>query len=367
MDWSGLGHSFAEELREELKGAAHITESRLFCEMKPNLSVVIAVYNGAHFLEKCLPAICAAADAETEVILVDDGSTDNSAEIGKQFGVKVLTLSRRAGAANGRNIGVQEARGEIILFVDADVVVETETILHLRRIFAENPEFSAVFGSYDDEPSEPDFFSQYRNLMHHFFHQTGRREAETFWSGFGAIKRQAFLEVGGFDSEKFEMPSVEDIELGYRLREKGYRILLIPELQAKHLKKWTFFSILRTDFWQRAVPWVEIMLLNPQVRHDLNAKGSQKVSALLAGIFLLSIGALFWHWWFIIIALGSLLSVVVINKDFYSFFRRRKGFWFTLLVFPMHLFYFFYSTAAFAYSWFNVKILRRRVILQIKE
>jgi len=139
--------------------------------MKPNLSIVIAVYNGAHFLQKCLPAIKTAADKQTEVIIVDDGSTDNSAEIGKFFEVKVIGLPECKGAANARNIGVSEATGEIILFVDADVVVQTDTIRHLRRIFAENPEFSAVFGSYDDAPGEPDFFSQYRNLMHHFFQQ----------------------------------------------------------------------------------------------------------------------------------------------------------------------------------------------------
>lgn len=333
-------------------------------EQSPSFSVIVAVYNGAGFLEKCLPAINATADAETEIILVDDGSTDNSAEIGKRFGAKVLILPRRAGAAVARNAGVGEAQGEIVLFVDADVVIQPETIIHLRRIFAENQDVTAVFGSYDDAPAELDFFSQYRNLMHHFFHQTSSREAETFWSGFGAIKRRTFLEAGGFDGEKFEIPSVEDIELGYRLRSKGCRILLVPELQVKHLKKWTFYSILRTDFWQRAVPWVEIMLLNPQVKHDLNAKKSQKISAVSAAVFLLSIFASFWQWRLIFVALASLFLLIAVNKDFYRFFRRRKGWRFTMLVFPMHLLYFFYGSAAFAYGWFNVKILGRTVIVR---
>jgi glycosyltransferase involved in cell wall biosynthesis len=332
--------------------------------MKPTLSIVIAVYNGANFLEKCLQAIGVTADAETEIILIDDGSTDNSADVGRQFGANVVMIGQCTGAANARNIGVGQAQGEIILFVDADVVVKPDTVRHLRRLFIENAQFSALFGSYDDAPGEPDFFSQYRNLMHHFFHQTGSREAETFWSGFGAIKRQAFLQVGGFDAEKFEIPSIEDIELGYRLRKNGHRILLVPELQAKHLKKWTFYSILRTDFWQRAVPWAEIMLLNPQIKHDLNAKGSQKLSAILAGIFLFSLAAFVWQWWLLVIALISLYGVIFINKEFYAFFQRRKGFWFTLRVFPMHLLYFFYSGAAFAYSWLNVKILGRTTIVR---
>lgn len=332
--------------------------------MNFSLSIVVAVYNGAEFLRKCLPAIIAAADGETEIVLVDDGSTDNSAAIGKEFGAAVIKLEKQSGAANARNIGVAKSQGDVILFIDADVVIRADTKKKILGIFTENPNVAAVFGSYDDAPDEPGFFSQYRNLMHHFFHQTGSREAETFWSGFGAIRREIFLKVGGFDAEKFEVPAVEDIELGYRLREKGYRILLVPELQAKHLKKWTFYSILRTDFWQRAVPWSEIILLKPDVNHDLNAKTSQKISAVSAGFFFLSLLLIFWHWWFSVFALGSLATFLYLNKEFYGFFLHRKGFIFTAKVFPMHLFYFFYSSAAFIYSWLNVKILERTVIVR---
>lgn len=333
-------------------------------KLKSGVSVVIAVYNGADFLKQCLPALAAAADEATEIILVNDGSTDNSGEIGEQFGATVITLAEKSGAANARNHGVKQASGEIILFVDADVVVRAETIRDLRRLFAENPDYTAIFGSYDDAPGEPDFFSQYRNLMHRFFHQTSGGEADTFWSGFGAVKREAFLDVGGFDAEKFEIPSVEDIELGYRLREKGYRILLVPTLQAKHLKKWSFASILRTDFWQRAVPWAELILLNPQVAHNLNVKSSQKISAVLAGLFLCFLPFVVWQWWFIFASIACLIALVAINNDFYKFFLKRKGFFFTLGVLPMHLLYFLYSSAAFAYSWLNVKILHRTIIVR---
>ena len=332
--------------------------------MSVTISVIIAVYNGEDFLKECLPAITESADAETEIILVNDGSTDKSAEIGKRFGVRIINCEQRSGAAKARNIGVEHATGEIILFVDADVVVKSDTIKKVRRIFSENPQVSAVFGSYDDQPGELDFFSQYRNLMHHFFHQQAGGESQTFWSGLGAINRNVFLEVGGFDVDKFEIPSVEDIELGYRLRNRGKRILLVPNLQAKHLKKWTFYSILRTDFWQRAVPWVELLLLNPQIKHNLNAANSQKISAVLTGSFILSSAVIYWNWWFIVPAILFLFGIILINKEFYLFFLKRKGFFFTLGVLPMHLFYFIYSSAAFAFSWFNLKILGRTIIVR---
>ncbi|MGI8495718.1 MAG: glycosyltransferase [Pyrinomonadaceae bacterium] len=332
--------------------------------MNCKVSIVIAVLNGSAFLKKSLPAVIANLDADSEIILVDDGSSDDSAALGKQFGAEVITLENPTGAANARNIGVKQARGEIILFIDADVVIKTNTIRNIRELFAANPGICALFGSYDDAPDEPGFFSQYRNLMHHFFHQTGNSEAETFWSGFGAIKRDVFLKLGGFDAEKFEIPSVEDIELGYRLKETGCRILLVPELQAKHLKRWTFYSILRTDFWQRAVPWVELLLLNPHIKPDLNAKVSQKASAVLAGIFILSLIVVFWNILFLIAALVSLTGLLFINREFYAFFLRRKGLFFTIRVFPMHLLYFCYSSAAFIYSWINIKLLGRSIIVR---
>lgn len=336
----------------------------LFCEMKPSLSVIIPVNNGSHFIKDCLQAVVAAADKETEIIVVNDGSTDNTEEIAKPLCQKIISLEKCGGSANARNIGVSQSQAEIILFVDADVLIRPDAIRMLRSFFSQNPDVSAVFGSYDDQPRESDFFSQYRNLMHHFFHQTGDHDAETFWTGFGAIKRDAFMQIGGFNGKKYKAPSIEDIELGYRLRQNGQRILLEPALQATHLKKWSFYSIVRNDFWYRAVPWTEILLLNPQVKHDLNIKSSQKVSALLAGIFILSIGFSFWKWWIIFIASGSFLLLMMINRDFYSFFLRARGLWFTFRVFPMHLLYFFYSSIAFIYSWVNIKILNRLFLFQ---
>ena len=326
---------------------------------KINLSVVIAVYNGADFLKKCLPAIFEAADDKTEIILINDASTDNSSAIGKQFGAAVIDLETRGGPGNARNIGVEKAQGEIIFFVDADVLVKKETISQLRLLLSENPQFAAIFGSYDNSPAETDFFSQYRNLMHHFFHQTGDAEAQTFWSGLGAIKREIFIETGGF-----KISTIEDIELGYRLKKKDYRILLAADWQAKHLKKWSFNSILQTDFWGRAVPWAELILLNPQMNADLNIKPAQKISVWLTGLFLLSLPFIFWQLQILFFSLGVLAILLVINHNFYRFFLKHKGLWFTSRVFPMHLFYFLYSGIAFAYSLINVKIFGRTIIVK---
>ena len=108
---------------------------------------------------------------------------------------------------------------------------------------------AALFGSYDDEPGEPNFLSQYRNLLHHYVHQQGREDASTFWGGCGAIRRDVFLAIGGLTKGMFR-PSVEDIELGTGSEKPATESELCKSLQVKHLKRWdlsrcskpTFFS-----------------------------------------------------------------------------------------------------------------------------
>jgi glycosyltransferase involved in cell wall biosynthesis len=222
--------------------------------------------------------------------VVDDGSTDNSREIAVRFGAKLLSTNGRCGPAKARNLGVQEARGEIILFLDSDVSVYPDTISKVGDEFGWRPEVDAVMGSYDSLPSAPNFMSQYRNLMHCFVHHNSNYEAKTFWAGCGAIRRKVFLEFGGFDEEHFRSPAIEDIELGYRLSAAGKRIVLRADIQVKHLKRWSLRNMLKTDFYYRALPWSDLAIRSGSMPNDLNLRISQRISVAL--VFLLgSLGA----------------------------------------------------------------------------
>jgi glycosyltransferase involved in cell wall biosynthesis len=178
-----------------------------------SVSVVIPVYNAAAHLEACLTHLAQWPAGPLELIVVDDGSTDGSAEVAQRFGAKVLSTGGRAGPAKARNIGARAARGEILFFLDSDVCVHADTLERVRRDFQEDASLDALIGSYDSSPASPDFLSQYKNLMHSYVHQHGRQEACTFWSGCGAIRRNVFLEHAGFD-ESYSRPAIEDIELG---------------------------------------------------------------------------------------------------------------------------------------------------------
>ena len=275
------------------------------------VSVIIPVYNAAEYLEACLAHLAASASPPLECIVVDDGSTDGSAGVAERYGATVLSTGGRAGPAHARNLGAREARGEILFFVDSDVCVHPDTLERLRANFQADPELDALIGSYDASPASRDFLSQYKNLMHYFVHQHGRQDACTFWSGCGAIRRRVFLEHAGFD-ESYQRPAVEDIELGYRLRMAGRKVLLDKRLQVKHLKRWTFWGLVKTDVLDRGIPWTELILRDRCMPNDLNLELSQRVSVALAFLLLgICVAAsIYWKGYFLTPLLALLIFLL---------------------------------------------------------
>ena len=211
---------------------------------RPSLSVVVPVRDGGSDFERCLRRLRDSTWTDYELIVVDDGSTDGSAALAPAMGAVVARHERPLGPAAARNLGAQQASAPLIFFLDADVAVHPETLARGMARFLADPGLTALFGSYDDQPPARGLVSQFRNLLHHFVHQQGEfhddtRPAHTFWTGCGMIRRQVFLDFGGFDPRLYPRPAIEDIELGYRLTRTGHRILLARDVLATHLKRWT--------------------------------------------------------------------------------------------------------------------------------
>jgi GT2 family glycosyltransferase len=314
-------------------------------ELSPRVSVIIPVYKGGEDFRLCLNALAEAEPSADEIIVVADGGMDDTPYPEKESGVKVLETPVHGGPSRARNLGAWAAKGEILFFVDADVTVQPDSIRKVENIFCEEADLAAVFGSYDDAPAKPNFLSQYRNLLHHYVHQHGNKDASTFWSGCGAIRRDVFLALGGFDEDQL---SIEDIELGYRLKKADYKIQLCKTLQIKHLKRWRIFSMLRTDFFVRALPWTKLILRDHRFINDLNVDTSSRISVMCTfGIVAALFAALWWPGCLIVAAMLSLL-LLGLNMPLYRFFQRKRGLWFALKTIPWHWFYFFYSGLAFA-------------------
>jgi glycosyltransferase involved in cell wall biosynthesis len=326
--------------------------------MDLTVSIVIPVHNGADSLAACLEHVAKLTPAPLECVVVDDGSCDASMDVARRAGVRLVSSGGCRGPACARNLGARAARGDILFFLDADVLVRPDALSRVLARFAEDPSLDAVIGSYDDEPGSPDFVSQYRNLLHCFIHQSSREEACTFWTACGAIRRQVFLEQGGF-CETYTRPCIEDIELGCRLRHAGRKIRLDKALQVKHLKRWRFWQVLRTDLLDRAVPWTLLILRARSMPVDLNLRWEHRFSVLtlfavvgalgLQSLLALAtdLSLLAWSYWTGVVA-AFVLLLVALNFRFYRFLAKRKGFWFALRAFPLHCLHFFSSGLGFA-------------------
>lgn len=262
------------------------------------------------------------------------------------------------GPAKCRNRGVSFAKGDIVVFLDADVKVHPDTVALVKRHFEENPEIAALFGSYDDHPPHRSLVTLYKNLQHHFVHQHSQRAASTFWTGLGAIRRDVFLRLGGF-SESYSHPSIEDIELGVRLKAAGYQIHLCADIQATHLKRWNLLSLLRTDIRDRAIPWARLIFSTGRLPADLNLDWKSRASSVCAwGIFpFFLLGFWFPAAWIGVPALVGFM--VFANFRLYRFFRQRGGLWFTIGAVLLHFLYFLYSSLTFGLVWLEHLISRK--------
>jgi GT2 family glycosyltransferase len=266
----------------------------------PIYSAIIPATDRPLTLERCVAAIEAAADGPEEVIVVDGPPG--------------------MGPAAARNAGAARATGSILVFVDSDVEVHADAFTRIRATFEREPKLAAVFGSYDDLPSMHGAVSTFRNMLHHYVHQTSGGLATTFWAGLGAVRRSSFVEVDGFDDWRFRSPSVEDIELGLRLATAGELIRLDPEIQGTHLKHWRVHAMLLTDLLYRGMPWMGLMLERGPKAARLNLRGSHGVAA---GAFTLMIATIIGRRPRMTMFLSA--TYLTINAPFYALVARRAG------------------------------------------
>lgn len=317
------------------------------------ICVIVPAYEAAHYLEESLPPLIALRDGGhvADVIVVDDCSPNpETADTAERLGATVIRATKNGGPGAARNLAATRTDCELLWFVDADVVVHPESVDRIPIAFA-NPAVHAMFGSYDENPPAPGFASQYKNLMHRYYHTHSSRQASTFWSGCGVVRREEFLRLNGFDVEQFTKPSIEDIELGYRIREAGGEIVLDPELLCTHLKEWSLREVVMTDVLKRAVPWSRLLATREMPENNLNVSTPERIRAGIAGLWALSIlGATISVLWphGAMVFMAMTIIMVSANWRLLMFFTRRKGLPFGLAALAFHQVYYIYSAVAFS-------------------
>lgn len=286
-------------------------------------SVIIPVCNAQHTLKYCLDSIFSSENKDFEVIIVDAKSTDQSAQIAKTYPCQLITLEENKGPAYSRNVGSDNAKGQILVFIDDDIAIKKDTLGLIDKGFKEDKDIVAVTGILSRECPHKDFFTRYKNLYMHYIFKQCPRYVDFLYGSLMAIKKDYFLKF----NENLKM--MEDTELGQRYKKLNKKILLNPELEIAHFKRYNFKSIIRNDF---LIPfWCvkSFMLHNGykdifKKRRFSHVRLSQIMS--IAVSFLLIVSLIFWRLPEAQIVFFILSpTFFLLNYNFFAFLYREQG------------------------------------------
>jgi cellulose synthase/poly-beta-1,6-N-acetylglucosamine synthase-like glycosyltransferase len=212
--------------------------------MKPEISVIVPVYNGEKTIDKCIKSILKSSFKNFEIITINDNSTDNSLKIIKKFPIKIFNVNFDS-ASKVRNFGAKKAKAKILVFVDQDVVIKNDTLKKFYEILKRNPDVSAAIATPDKNRKYKTFLGEYENLYLNYSFTRHGKETSNLHSSTFAIRKSVFQKVGGFN-EKIKGVEQEDRELGERLVRNRFRVWFLKNVKVVHLKEYNLKSFIRT-------------------------------------------------------------------------------------------------------------------------
>ena len=302
-----------------------------------SVTIVIPAHNAARFIEPCLRAALAVAEPRGwEVIVVNDGSTDETVSLVEAFGVSILHHDRSRGAAATRNHGARVSKSDILIFLDSDVVVPEDTLPILVDRLRETPEFHATGAHASPRNLTPSWSAHFVALRHsHAFYckpMTDIVGVSCFQSECGAVRRGVFEHIGGFP-EKYSAAGMEDYEFGHEMERLGYINVLLADAAYDHHYR-TLWPRCR-EVARRTARWLPLVFRRRRMESKgMGASSRDSFSFLLTPPILAGVLVGFFHpvGWFI--AGGAALLQIVWEWPFLRFAHREHGMKMALYAWP---------------------------------
>ena len=301
------------------------------------ISLIIPVHNGARVISGCLDSIGKSrgiADHELEIIVIDDGSTDNTAEVVRRYPVRYLPILK-AGVAAARNAGIATAQGGVLIFFDADVRLKEDTLERMLIHLKEDSDAMVIQGRWDFVSPVPGFSSDFQLLKYHycfrdFFQDRNRIKVANLESGCLAVRREIFENVGLFHTG-YRHAGGEEHELGLRIIEK-YDIFYYDDVFVEHA--FGSFRNLLKKVWFRTVNFT-ILMLGPSGRKALEIHPSaplrERLNLLFLGLVLLVGPARFLAPSAVVpAAIALVVAVIFTNFRFFFYLQKARGVVFAL-------------------------------------
>ncbi|NCO83461.1 MAG: hypothetical protein COZ31_10335 [Nitrospirae bacterium CG_4_10_14_3_um_filter_44_29] len=308
--------------------------------MNKRISVITPNYNGSFTIGRCLEAAFSSEYDNFEVIVADDCSTDNSAEIIKGFPCKFISLDKRSGASKARNTGVKNSSGEILFFIDADCLIQRDTLTKVNRAFNElSPPHHplskggqgevVIGGTYTVIPYDKDFFSAFQSIFINYS-ETKKEPPDYIPTHAMVISRDIFMKSGGFQ-ENF-LPILEDVEFSHRLRKTGYKLTMNPEILVTHIFNFTLVKSLKNAF-RKSLYWTIYSLKNKDLLAD-SGTASYELKLNATALFLNALLAMLFFYFKNMAFLISIFVIYAVNfsvsRGLIKAFYKAKGLLFAI-------------------------------------
>ncbi len=293
----------------------------------PSFSVIIPAYNAAATLAQTLSALAQTDPPPCEVIVVDDGSTDDSPRAARGFPVELLRLESNMGAAAAKNRGARAARGDVLVFTDSDILVPRDLVARLARDFADES-LDGVVGLLSRDIPAPNWASQFKNLWMTFTYArfAGAARIGLFYTSIAAMRRATFERLGGFDENYRGASIAEDTEFGQRAWGQGANLQLDPELQVVHLKRYSIASVLREDFRRaRALTLMRLRKRGQPFFTSVPVFYQLAVPVIYLTVILFALGIVTANVLWFTGALAGFVMFYLLNSSLLAFLIRERG------------------------------------------
>lgn len=297
------------------------------------ISVIIPNHNRDATIGKCLEAAFSSRYENFEVVVVDDGSEDNSLEIIRGFPCKLIRLDRHSGASKARNVGALNSHGDVLFFTDADCLLKEHTLSMADKTLSEKGTDVLIGGTYTPIPYDRSFFSIFQSIFINFSETKRANNPDYIAAHAMAIEAQAFRQNGGFP-EDF-LPILEDVELSHRLRRSGYRLIMNPHILVQHIFNYSLIYSLGNAI-RKSLYWTIYSIKNRDLLADSGTASlelkinvvSQLVNLILLALWMFSQKSFFLYPLPLIFAFN-----ISINRKLIRAFYDAKGFIFASLAF----------------------------------
>jgi glycosyltransferase involved in cell wall biosynthesis len=326
-------------------------------QAQPLISIIIPAKNAENTIGVVLRAVRKSSYPRYEIILSDDYSTDGTVQIAEQAGVRVIRSTAGSGANHARNVGAANSSGDILVFIDADIVIARDTLATIVESLGDGIA-DAVVGIYTAKHRHESFVSQYKNLWVRYSYLKSPPAIDWMFGAISGIRRRAFESIGGFDENLLASNGHDDIELGKRLAKARIAIVLNLDCEVEHLKQYTLRSFFLNEF-RRSAGFAELAARLGEWgsvlrRGFANVSPVFILSVIISVIISLMFLAAFTGWLplrFPLIVMGCYL---LLNIRFLNYLEQVRGLFAMIAMIPLlfldHLFCFFGSVAGVLHS-----------------